>query len=1025
MPDLPVKPTHKAIQHYYAALADFAALDQSHETAIRNAFLRLLEDTARLQGWIAVAEVGKKVEGRTIRPDATLYKSALPRGYWEAKDTADDLDAEIAKKIKKGYPLTNIIFEDSRAAVLYQGKRETFRADLRQPDQLTHLLNLFFTYTEPVLEHYDQALDHFSDQLPRLSAGLKLIVADAHKDNRAFKTAYQSLFELCQTSLNPAITTPEVDEMLVQHLLTERLIRKIFDNPDFTRRNVIAAEIEKVITALVSRSFNRDEYLQGLDTYYQAIEAAAHGLDFSQKQHILNEVYERFFQGYSTKTADTHGIVYTPQPIVDFMCASVVEALQTEFAKSLGDPDVVILDPCTGTGNFIVNLLRRAPQTALPDLYRERLFANEIMLLPYYIAALNIEHAYYDLTGQYAPFEGLCFVDTLSLKHGMQYQLTGLTEDNRRRIQRQGESPITVIIGNPPYNVGQRSENDNNKNRRYLDKEGVDTRIKTTYARDSAATNKNALSDAYVKFFRWASDRLQGRNGIVCFVSNNGFVDQIAFDGMRKHLLQDFNRICVFDLKGNVRSDSMRDGIPIGAEHTVFGLSAMVGVSITLLIRNSRYQDRKINYYSVDWRAKRIEKFKLLEQYQNYGIVPWTPLTPDSRHTWLVPQHADQYASFLPLGSKSDRAASGDGDAIFKLYSGGVKTNRDSVVYDFQREPLIERVQTFIEDYNAEVDRYKRAKRPADLDKFVKYERIKWSRDLKQDLQREHYAEYAEEKVRTALYRPFCKQHLFFDRILNEEIYQLPRIFPTLAAEAENRVILVPGLGNRKEFGVFLTNLIPTLDFAFEKVQCFPFYTYDPDGTNRTENITDSALARFQTHYGDKTLTKWDLFYYVYALLHHPDYRTRFKDNLKRELPRVPFAPDFRAFAGVGHALADLHLNYESAALYPLHYRTQKDTLLTYHVEKMRLTKDKTALVVNDSLTLEGIPAASFDYRLGSRSALDWVIDQYQITRDSHHAITSDPNRPDDPRYIVDLVARIITLSLETQRLIATLPAPF
>jgi predicted helicase len=365
--------------------------------------------------------------------------------------------------------------------------------------------------------------------------------------------------------------------MLVQHIQTERLFRTVFDDSDFTNRNVIAAEIEKVIRALTSRSFNRSAFLKRLDYFYVAIEAAAQTIDdFAQKQTFLNTVYERFFQGFSKDQADTHGIVYTPQPIVDFMVASVDEVLQQEFGLSLSSEGVQILDPATGTGNFIVNILRRINRRDLRRKYHTELFANEIMLLPYYIASLNIEHAYYDLTGEYEPFEGICFTDTLDLADAQQLSL--FAEENTERVQRQKDAEITVVIGNPPYNVGQMSENENNKNRRY---KVVDRHIREAYAAGSRATLKNQLYDAYVKFFRWATDRLQGRDGIVCFVSNNSFVDQLAFDGMRKHLLQDFNHIYHLDLHGNVRKNPKLSG----TTHNVFGIQ--VGVGITIAIRNS------------------------------------------------------------------------------------------------------------------------------------------------------------------------------------------------------------------------------------------------------------------------------------------------------------------------------------------------------------------------------------------------------------------------------------------------------
>jgi predicted helicase len=433
-----------------------------------------------MQRWTLITEQTLKIGGKHIRPDGVMRDEFnLPRGYWEAKDTDDDLDAEIRKKSAKGYPLTNIIFEDTREAALYQDGQERFRADLTTPQQVADLLNQFYTYAEPDIESFEQAVDEFQERVPELATGLADKIKQAHKDNKKFQAAYATFYALCQTALNPNISQVAVDEMLVQHLLTERLIRKIFDNPDFMRKNAIAVEIERVIDSLVSQSFSREEYLKSLDRFYRAIEDTAHGLeDFAEKQHFLNSIYERFFQGYSVKIADTHGIVYTPQPIVDFMCASVVEVLQTEFGKTLGDPDVVILDPATGTGNFIVNLLRRIPRRDLEHAYKERLFANEIMLLPYYIAALNIEHAYYELTGQYESFEGLCFVDTLDIAEGAQLRMSFMTEANSARVERQKQAPITVIIGNPPYNVGQVNENDNNKNRTY---DIIDERVAETY----------------------------------------------------------------------------------------------------------------------------------------------------------------------------------------------------------------------------------------------------------------------------------------------------------------------------------------------------------------------------------------------------------------------------------------------------------------------------------------------------------------------------------------------------------------
>lgn len=1361
-------PKHKAIEEYYRKREAIAAQGATHELAVREAFKGLLDTVGALNKWTLVVE--ERVAGvkKVVRPDGTLKDEyRLAHGYWEAKDSKDDLYAEINKKFERGYPKSNIIFEDTRLAVLYQNGRHVGEYHLSSPGDVADLLNQFLAYSEPTIEEFHAAVEKFKTDTKRHAESLADLIREAHRTNKTFEAAFNEFYELCKTALNPNISRDAVDEMLIQHLLTERLMRTVLDNPDFARRNVIAVEVEKVIDALTSKSFSRAGFLGKLDYFYKAIEGAAQTwTDFGEKQHFINTVYERFFQGYAVKVADTHGIVYTPQPIVDFMCAAVEEVLRDEFQLSLADDDVCIIDPATGTGNFIINLLHRIHQAAphrLAEVYQKRLFANEVMLLPYYVASLNIEHAYFELTGQYAPFEGLCFVDTLDLAEGSQMALSFITQKNSERVERQKIAPITVIIGNPPYNIGQVNENDNNKNRKY---EVIDGRISTTYAKDSKASNKNALSDVYVKFFRWAADRLQGRDGIVCYVSNNSFVDQIAFDGMRKHLLQDFTRVYHLDLHGNVRQNPKLSG----TTHNVFGIQ--VGVGITVAVRSAQHDERRLFYHRVpefwrkeeklgflnacltpspspfpaseageqsqypspfpasdaggqtpspnpfpasgdgeqrqgvrsvfadeqdevdygesvpsslagrvrvglplpddagetarvglpmtdnagghglektaetadiNWHSKTElwEKLKPLaremrkeptvaekalwqrlnhkqvgvkfrrqhafdrfivdfyahdpqivievdgpthdyteaedavrqafleslglrvlrftnqqvlsnmegvlaaivealenpqvayrwrdegnaednptpalpasgegvgtarrtplghfgggEKLDGTDFVPptraqenpvdaaflpphrlrgggqgvglkalhWQHLIPDTRYTWRIPDNADEFAAFVPMGSKEMKAADIQNvEAIFKYYSPCFQTNRDDWVYDFDYQNLIDKVSRMIEVYNSEVDRWRRLGRPTNIDNFVisDVSKIKWSSRLKETLQREAYAEFSEEKVRLALYRPFAKQKVFFDEILNHRRGLFPHMLPTPESESENQLISFSGPGH-DFFTCLISNHI--IDVKCPNIgnganQCFPFYVYDEDGTNRRENITDWALGEFRRQYGDAGIGKWDIFYYVYGLLHHPGYRGRYAENLKRELPRIPLVgvnPDntndgpnnglkpivpsdqpmddlprnpsaisaiFWAFSKAGRQLAALHLNYETVTPYPLEYRWASGKAVSYRVEKMRLNKDKTELKVNESLTLAGIPAAAFEYRLGNRSALDWVIDQYQVKTDARSGITSDPNQySEDEKYIVELVGRVIAVSVQTVEIVNGLP---
>ena len=984
MPAAPaVKP--KDLTAYYAALEDYEKQGVTHEGALRSAFQNLLAETGRRTGWTLIPELASG----SIRPDGTFRDEYfLNRGYWEAKDTKDNLETEIQKKIAKGYPLTNTIFEDTQRATLYQNGQVAMQADLTQRAQLTTLLIAFFSYTEPAHEDFSSAVDDFKQRVPDLARGLVQIIQNAHTTNTAFQKAFASFFTLCRESLNPNLSEAAVDEMLVQHLLTERLIRTIFDSQDFIRRNVIAREVETVIDALVSRAFNRHEFLKSLDTFYLAIESAAKTIEnFSEKQHFLNAVYERFFQGYSVKAADTLGIVYTPQEIVDFMCASVEQVLQDEFGKTLSDTSVHILDPCTGTGNFIVNLLRRIPKRDLQRMYTRQLFANEVMLLPYYIAALNIEHAYYERTGAYERFDGLCFVDTLDLaEEEDKPRLPVMTEENTARVERQKTAPITVIIGNPPYNVGQINENDNNKNRKY---KVVEKQIRETYAKDSTASNVNALSDAYVKFFRWAVDRLAERDGIVCFVTNNSFTDQTAFDGMRKNLLQDFTQIYHIDLHGNVRKNPKLSG----TTHNVFGIQ--VGVGITIAVRNAQHSSRTLQYHRVpeDWRKE--EKLSWLAKKRDIEAVEWQTLQPDDNHTWLVPEYADDFRALLPIGNRDTKAGRRTHDeAIFGTFSIGLNTSRDAWVYCFDKNQLAAQMQRTVETYNSEIDRWKRVGQPDNIDNFVDRDetKIKWSSRLKETFARGVYAEFKEDKIRNALYRPFTKRFLFFDSVMNHRRGIFPRIFPTVSTETENLVLWIKTGSEWPMFALIGNCLVDHLPQGGS--QCFPFYVYNEDGTNRHENITDWSLTQFQDHYHNPSITKWDIFYYVYGLLHHPGYREKFADNLKRELPRIPFAPDFPAFTSAGKQLARLHLDYETLEPYALHWLESDDVPLSYRVDRMKLSKDKTALIVNDSLTLTGIPPDVFAYRLGNRSALEWVIDQYRLKTDKRSGIPSDPQPP-------------------------------
>ncbi|MFC2000028.1 type ISP restriction/modification enzyme [Chloroflexota bacterium] len=1021
MQTLNLKANHKAVRDYYDAIQNLAALGATYEGAVSPAFAALLRHCASQFEQTLVEKFPIKHGGHTIFVDgAVLDAFKLRRGVWEAKDTHDDLEKEVKKKFDAGYPKDNTLFQAPNHIILWQNGKEVFNEDVSKPEHLVEVLSLFFQYQPPAYEQWQEAVEEFRFRVRELANGLLQLIEEERSSNTLFVQAFETFSSVCRQTINPNISVAAIEEMLIQHVLTERIFRKVFNNPDFVERNVIAKEIEKVIQALTSKYFSRDDFLKSLDRFYVAIETTAATIDdFSQKQAFLNTVYEKFFQGFSVKVADTHGIVYTPQPIVSFMVKSVEEILRQEFGRSLSDEGVHIIDPFVGTGNFIVRIMREISETKkskLPYKYAHEIHCNEVMLLPYYIASMNIEHEFYELVGSYQPFDAICLVDTFELAEGKQLSL--FTEENTARVKRQQSTPIFVIIGNPPYNAGQVNENDNNKNRKYP---AIDKRIASTYARDSRATYVADLSDPYVKALRWASDRiLQNGEGIVALVTNSNYLEGIAFDGVRKHLAGDFDVVYVLDLGGNVRKTPRISG----TTHNVFGIQ--VGVCISFLVKREKTptESARLYYASVDEYWRKEQKYGLLDQKVHYANIDLEELEPDTRYNWLTHGMSKRFEEFLPMGTVQTKRSRGEAQTVFRLFSLGVGTNRDAHVYSFHKENLRLRVAEFIDIYNAAVDKLGRTGgNPSDL-VDVNDGRIKWTYRTKASLIRLEYSSFIEGHIRNSMYRPFTKQYLYYDAFWNERQYQTRHIFPTLASEAENLIICVPSPGS-KQIGFFMTNVLPDLNFfaGSTPIQCFPFYVYDRDGGNRRENVTDWALEQFRLHYGDEHITKWDIFTYVYGVLHHTMYHNEYSTNLKRELPRIPFAPDFWGFAKAGTRMSELHVNYEKQAEYPLERVESKDVSLNWRVEKMRLSEDKGQLVYNEFLTFCGIPSAAYEYRLGNRSAVEWVIDQYQTKAEKRTGIRKDPNRKDDSGYIARLIGKIVTVSLETVEVVRCLPS--
>jgi predicted helicase len=1071
---LSLKPSDKPIEQYYRDMKRQYEIyfqtrtnNNPSEGVVEPIFLNLLSYCSKQVEWNF--EPKKSLPNGNI-PDGSFLESKvgiLPMGYMESKDDDDDLDEEIEKKIlTKDYPDFNILFWQPKRAVLIQRKKKVYDEDIADnPESFIKVLEKFFNYEHFDRKTWEEAIDTFDERMPILAKGLLEKIEESQQTNELFIKRFDEFYKLCTKSINPNVSRVAIKEMIVQHLLTERILESIFDLKSFTSRNIIAKNIESVIDSMTKGYFNKTEFLGSLDHFYDQIVKAAYKLeDFKAKQVFLNDIFERFFQGWAIKSADRLGIVYTPQPVVNFMVRSVDEILKTEFDKKqgLGSEQVHIIDPFVGTGNFIVNVIEKINPTRLKQKYLEELHCNEIQLMPYYIANINIEHAYYDAMGEREPFPGICFADTFQMfeEHGGLY----FNDENAQRVIKQSESPIFVVICNPPYNSNQQNEMDNNKNRKYPKLEEA---IGNTFGKDSRATKKNAIYDPYVKAIKWASERI-GDEGVIAMITNNSFIDGYAFDGMRKHLEKDFDKLYVLDLKGNIRKDSMRDGIPLGEKHTVFGLSAMVGISISFFIKNKASKEKGIWYFDVPFRSTRIEKFEIVYKAGDLKGVNWKKLTPSKRHLWLTEGMAEDFEDYPLMGDKRKKGKP-DCDTIFNLYSRGVATGRDIWVYNFSQQELKTNLMLHYSTY--ETERIKLEKQPhrqigdIELEKILSNDesKIKWTVRLKESLKKNIQIRLSENGFRKSIYRPYCRVNLYFDHLLNQRRYQQHRFFPTSASEEENRVICTTAVGNKKPFQSLISKTIPDLHFTGDS-QCFPFYTYNKDGTGRRENITDHTLKLFHNHYKDtkppsssgtdeahnkppssrgedltksnqgglndtpvhppceaEQITKWDIFYYIYAMLHHKDYRKDYEKNLKGSLPRIPFAPDFWSFSSIGKRLADIHLDYENADIYELEEVIDKDRFpdVKFTVDKMKITKDKKSLVYNKAITLAGIPPEVYEYKLGNRSALEWIVDQYRVKTDKRSGIKQDPNNFDgNERYIFDLIGKVVTVSLETVKLV-------
>jgi predicted helicase len=1055
----------------------------NRESVVREAFKDLLKAWGKQHDLVFIPEYEYETPVKTrVYPDgALLYSLRVPLGYWEAKDEDDDLDREIDKKKRKGYPQDNIIFEDSRQAVLIQNRQEVLRVSYEDPKALERLLTLFFAYERPEIGEFRKAVEQFKRDLPAVLAALREKIVAASNASKAFARAEKKFLAHARDTINPAVTAEDVREMLIQHILTEDIFARVFDDGDFHRQNNVAKELY----ALEDRFFTgaaKKNALRQLEPYYAAIRTAASQIpSHAEKQTFLKVIYENFYKVYNPKAADRLGVIYTPNEIVRFMIESADWLCEKHFSKNLIDRGVEILDPAAGTGTFICELLQhfRGQKQKLAYKYKEELHANEVAILPYYVANLNIEATFASISGQYAEYPNLCFVDTLDNVAGLgkfsghQEDLFGaMSEENVARIKRQNKRKISVIIGNPPYNANQQNENDNNKNRDYP---RIDARIKATYIKESTA-QKTKLYDMYARFFRWASDRINDE-GIIAFVSNRSFLDARTFDGFRKIVARDFNEIWVIDLKGNARTSGERRRQEGG---NVFDNQIRVGIAVYFCIKNPKSKGCNIFFESIRDYAKGDEKIDFLVAKKLYERE-FEKIKPDSDGSWLN-QSDNDFESFIPIASKQTKLAKSKGfeRAIFKLFSLGAVTSRDDWVYDLTKKELETKVKFAIDIYNSERQRLSGSK-ICDCAQELDYS-VKWTRRVKADLKNGKVYKYDPQNIVVANYRPFKKMLYYRDEGLTEFLYQTPQIFGV--GSVINPSITIMGDSTGKPYFCLAIDRIPDLNFvspASGGTQTFPLKRLDKQ-ESCIDNITDWALEQFRSHYAEQVsatdpspgasrhplprgerglaplspispsplageggspkakrmrglqktaeITKDDIFHYVYAVLHDPVYREKYALNLKREFPRIPFYPDFRRWVVWGEKLMKLHIGYETVEPWKLKRTDAKDEKAARAGVApktiLKADRDNGIIVLDSETQLSGIPASAWDYRLGTRSALDWILDQYKEKTPKDPTIREKFNTyrfADYKETVVDLLARVTRVSVETVAIVEAMRA--
>lgn len=1016
-----------AIEKYYNEIKEAELNGMNNEQNIREYFYELLKNYTNSQNLKIERETKEFVfengQKKNIFLDGRIKKENMVIGWVENKDAKDDLNKEIKNKKEKQYPLLNTIFENSKELVLFQDGKEVIRVNMSKSEELDKVLIKFVSFRPEEYKKFQDAFNNLKRILPDLAKDLREFFKEEKKINKKFKENLKEFTKKCQLSINNNITEELAIEMIIQHMLTRDIFVIFFQNANFHMNNIISKSISNILTHINQKSF---EITEKIKSYTDCLSSYTKTITKDDKQDILKTFYSDFYKALNSKKADVQGIEYTPIQIVKFMVDASEQLLYKHFNKKLSSRDVNILDPCSGTGIFMAEIINRINSKDLEYKYKNELFSNEIDIMPYYISNLNIENAYFERTNSYEIFENICFLDTLEfqtkLGNNALFGMEEFSEGNVKRAVRQYEKKINLIIGNPPYNANQKSENDNNKNKVYID---LDKRIKDTYVNLSSA-QKTKQYDMYKRFIRWASDRIKSEDdGIIAFITNNAYLDSRQDDGFRKSVQKEFDYIYIIDLKGNARKRNKSEG------GNVFNIQT--GVAIMFLIKKgvSEKQNKisPLNQKKANIKYYNIGDFlsgdkKLMSLQQDISFFDFEDIIPDNKGQWLNQTNNDFYehTALIDKNVKNQKVGKAiEQKAIFKLFTLGVSTNRDNWAYDFNKEQLEKKIKCFLKIYNNERKKWADKKlNDANFNDNLDYS-IKWSEHLKKQLIQNKEIKFNKKSIVKCLYRPFIYQYLYFNNKFCDRLSFNKFLFPN--ESSENLILTFNVVKPTRTHDCFVNKILTSLDFTGGNL-LVPLYVYE-NGEKKL-NITDYAIKKFQKKYKDKASPE-NIFAYCHAVLSSPKYQKEYEENLKIDYPRIPLYKNFDRFVELGKRLIKLQTEFENfdCRNEEIQLKIEKDfKYMPEDFSMIKLNKEKGIIIFDGKNRIENIPKKAFDYKIGTRSALDWIIDYYKPKKlnpqkELHHKtlIENGLNSYDYKNireYLFELIPKVINISVET-----------